>query len=110
MGQTSYGAWVLNTIIYGPLAIEERLGEYLTKHKMYLQDPLSCDRCVPYRNPHIIMESDEVMTTDQFDSVPRVSEIERIDSGPDLLAQLMVDEVPLPETDGPGSVRTALFR
>jgi SWI/SNF-related matrix-associated actin-dependent regulator of chromatin subfamily A3 len=104
-------SWFLNIIIFGRECLGERLGEYLSKHKMYLQDPLGCERCVPYRNPHIIQpESCETLMTDSFDSAGGDIEIERLEAGPDLLAQLMEDDIPLPETEAPDIVKTALFR
>lgn len=87
------------------------MGEYLSKHKMYLQDPHGCERYVPYRNPHIIQPiSGETVMTDSFDSVIGSLEIERLEAGPDLLAQLMEDDIPLPETEAPDIVKTALFQ
>ncbi|KAH8590621.1 SNF2 family N-terminal domain-containing protein [Bisporella sp. PMI_857] len=104
-------SWFLNIIIYGTEDLEEKVGEYLSKHKMYLQDPLGCERCIPYRNPHIIPpESGETVMTDSFDSALGDLEIERLEVGPDLLAQLVGDEIPLPEMEAPDIVQTALFR
>lgn len=78
---------------------------------MYLQDPRGCNRSVQYRNPHIFpSESDEIVMTDSFDSGPENLEIEQLNTGPDLLAQLMEDSDLLLETESPDAVRTALFR
>lgn len=104
-------SWVLNIIIFGREGLEEKVGEYLSMHKMYLQDPLGCERCVPYRNPHIVQpDSGEIVMTSSFDSPLEDQEIERLEAGPDLLAQLMEDEISLPETDAPVIVKTDLFR
>jgi len=104
-------SWVLNIIIFGREGLEEMVGEYLSMHKMYLQDPLGCERCVPYRNPHIIQpDSSEIVMASSFDSLLEEQEIERLETGPDLLAQLMENEIPLPETEAPGIVKTDLFR
>jgi SWI/SNF-related matrix-associated actin-dependent regulator of chromatin subfamily A3 len=104
-------SWTLNIIIYGPLALEEPIGDYLSQRQMYLQDPLGCNRCVPYRNPHIIQpESGEATMTDSFELSPDHLAIERLDVAPDILAQLMQDEKPLPETDSPKDIITPLFR
>ena len=103
-------SWFLNIIIFGTEALEEKVGEYLSKRKMYLQDPMGCERCVPYRNPHIIPpDSGEIMMTEIFDSALGNLEIERLEAGPDLLEQLMEDDIPLPETGTPGIVKTSLF-
>jgi SWI/SNF-related matrix-associated actin-dependent regulator of chromatin subfamily A3 len=55
-------------------------------------------------------ESDEIMMSDSFDSALGNLEIERLEAGPDLLAQLMKDDVPLPETEAPSIITTSLFR
>jgi hypothetical protein len=78
---------------------------------MYLQDPLGCERSVPYRNPHIIQpDSDEIVMADLFDSTFENIEVERLEAGPDLLAQLMEDDIQLPETEAPDVIKTTLFR
>jgi hypothetical protein len=57
----------LNIIIFGRECLEEKVGEYLSKRKMYLQDPLGCERRVPYRNPYVIQPiSSESVMTDSF--------------------------------------------
>jgi len=48
--------------------------------------------------------------TDSFDLVPGNLEIERLEAGPDLLAQLIEDDIPLPEAEVPGIVKTTLFQ
>jgi SWI/SNF-related matrix-associated actin-dependent regulator of chromatin subfamily A3 len=102
-------SWFLNVIIYGTVALQEIIAGFLSKHRMYLQDPVNCDRHVLYRNPHMISLGDVVMT-DSFDSPLATLEIERLNVGPDLLAQLMEEQVPLLETEAPGIVITPLFR
>jgi len=104
--------WYLNGILYGPPHLEEAIGEFLSKNQMYLQDPLGCDRRLPYRNPHIIpSETGEILMTDPLRSLARNLEIERLDVGPDLLAKLMVDdEAPLAETEATDIVTTKLYR
>lgn len=103
-------SWFLNVIIFGPAGLEDKIGAYLERHKMYLQDPIGCERCVPYRNPHIIPpDSDDTIMADVFDSTLGDLEIERLEAGPDLLAQLMEGEIPLPETEAPQTVTTPLF-
>jgi SWI/SNF-related matrix-associated actin-dependent regulator of chromatin subfamily A3 len=79
---------------------------------MYLQDPLGCDRRVPYRNPHIMPpETGEILMTDPLRSLAGNLEIERLDVGPDLLAKLMADdEAPLGETEATDIVTTKLYR
>jgi SWI/SNF-related matrix-associated actin-dependent regulator of chromatin subfamily A3 len=102
--------WYLNIIIFGTEKLGENIGEYLSNRKMYLQDPVGCTRSVAYRNPHIFPpDSGETVMTDSFDLTSENLEIERLNVGPDLLAQLMEDETPLAETEAPGIVTTALF-
>ena len=109
--EKSSQSWFLNIIIFGTEDLEEKVGEYLSKRKMYLQDPIGCERCVSYRNPHVIPpDSGETVMTDSFDSALGNLEISRLKAGPDLLAQLMEDEIPLPETEAPDIVKTTLFR
>lgn len=102
--------WFLDIILFGPSGLEEVIGNYLSGIKMYLQDPVGCSRHVLYRNPHIIPpESGDVVMADSFDTTTNL-EIERLEAVPDLLAQLMQDEIPLAETEPPSSVKTPLFR
>jgi SWI/SNF-related matrix-associated actin-dependent regulator of chromatin subfamily A3 len=109
-GKTSQ-PWFLNAILFGTLAMEKTVGDYLSGYRMYLQDPLCCERSVQYRNPHIIPpEPGEVIMTDSFNCLPGNLEVERLEVGPDLLAQLMEDELLLTETEAPSIVKTALFR
>lgn len=102
--------WFLNAILYGPPHFEEPVGDFLSKHQMYLQDPLGCDRRVPYRNPHILSpETGEILMTDSITYPLKDDDIERLEVGPDLLTQLMRDEIPIAETEAPDIVTTKLF-
>ncbi len=93
------------------MAIEEAVGDFLSRRRMYLQDPLGCDRNVLYRNPHITYHGmEDIVMTELLESAPGTLEIERLEVGPDLLAQLMEDEDPLQETEAPTGVETHLFR
>ncbi|KAH7355342.1 SNF2 family N-terminal domain-containing protein, partial [Rhexocercosporidium sp. MPI-PUGE-AT-0058] len=101
--------WLLYIIIYGPTSIGDSVGQLLSRHRMYLQDPIGCDRVVPYRNPHAI----ELLTaqyTEKSDSSPIKLVVERSDVGPDLLSQLMLDGPVRLETEPPESVSTPLLR
>jgi SWI/SNF-related matrix-associated actin-dependent regulator of chromatin subfamily A3 len=103
--------WSLNAILYGPVALEETVGDFLSKRRVYLQDPIGCDRNVPYQNPHILPpETEDVIMTGSLEKMPGSVEIEQLEVGPDLLAQLMENEDPLDETDAPAGVTTPLFR
>jgi len=102
--------WSLNVIIYGTVALEDILSRYLSQNRIYLQDPVDCERNVVYRNPHMISKGGGIMMTDSFKTPPATVEIERLSGGPDLLAQLMAEQTPLPEMEAPPTVTTTLFR
>lgn len=102
--------WRLNIIIYGTVALEDTVGRHLSKHRAYLQDPVDCERNVLYRNPHMISNSGNIVTTDSFATRETRVEIERLNVGPDLLAQLMAEQTTLEETEPPSIVTTPLFR
>ena len=101
--------WFLNVIIYGTVAIEDAVDQYLSRNRAYLQDPIDCKRNVLYRNPHMISHDGKVLMTDSFKASVSSLEIERLSVGPDLLAQLMAEQSPLPETEPPDVVTTSLF-
>jgi hypothetical protein len=43
----------LNINISGPSLNGERVGEILSDHDLFLQDPLQREECHPYKNPHV---------------------------------------------------------
>lgn len=108
-GRQKAKLWSLKAIIYGPVALEDTIGDFLSSYGMYLQDPLGCNRRVPYRNPHLFSDEPDEIMTDSFQSPLPDIEIERLDVGLGLLAQLMEDEAPLEETEAPPIVTTDLF-
>ena len=99
----------LCTIIYGPFRIFDAVGDYVSQCRLYLQDPLYCNRDVPYRNPHLLSGLDEGPPMASSFCRPRVPlEVEEMDSRPDLFA-LLRNEDPLPETDAPAALSTTLY-
>jgi hypothetical protein len=58
----------------------------------------------------MISKGGEIVMTDIFKTPPTSIEIERLSVGPDLLAQLMAEQTPLPEMESPTTVTTTLFR
>ena len=54
---------ILNSIIYGSLDAFREVGVYLAEEGRFLQDPSSCERDVPYRNPHRLTGLDEHVPT-----------------------------------------------
>jgi hypothetical protein len=101
--------WFLNVTIYGTVALEDVVGQHLSKHRMYLQDPVDCARNVIYRNPHMITRSESVVMTESFTSPQTSVEIEQLSMGPQLLAQLMEEQRPLEETEPSPLLTTELF-
>jgi SWI/SNF-related matrix-associated actin-dependent regulator of chromatin subfamily A3 len=102
--------WNLNVVIYGIISLEDVIGQYLSKYRTYLQDPVDCERNVIYRNPHMISKCGEIVMTDTFKTPSMSIEIERLSVGPYLLAQLMAEQTPLLEMESPTTVTTTLFR
>ncbi|KAK0110161.1 hypothetical protein ONS95_002813 [Cadophora gregata] len=103
-------SWTLRVILYGPPDLEDIIGQFLSGQKIYLQDPVHCDRCVPYRNPHVIQPATgEVLRTNMFEPHAANLEIERLEASSDLLSQLMGNAVQLPETEPSDIVKTTLF-
>lgn len=77
---------------------------------MYLQDPIGCERRVPYKNPHILPPEDEdIVMTDFVDNPLSNLGVELLEVGPDLLAELVKDEEALSETEPSSVVTTPLF-
>lgn len=44
----------LRITIYGPKKMFSKLGEFVNKCGCYLEDPVDCDRNVPYMNPQLL--------------------------------------------------------
>jgi hypothetical protein len=63
------------------LALEDAVGLYLSKHRMYLQDPIDCERNVLYKNPHMISQGGNIVMTDAYNTPPATIEIERVSVG-----------------------------
>lgn len=58
--------YLVNVIVYGPKEFCKGVGNYLVKYKMFLQDPLRCDRDVSYHSPHLLSLTQEVVMTSSF--------------------------------------------
>lgn len=43
-----------SAILYGPQTMADAVGDFLDRCGLYLQEPLGCDRNVPYLNPHCL--------------------------------------------------------
>lgn len=100
---------LLCMITYGPFQLFDAVSKFVSQCELYLQDPLHCNRDVPYRNPHLISGlDDEPSMTFSFDG-PRVPvQVEEMGSRPDL-STLLRSEDPLPETEAPPALCTTLY-
>ena len=100
---------LLCIIIYGPFHLFEAVGDFVSQCEMYLQDPLHCDRDVPYRNPHLLSGLDEEPPMTSSFIHHRVSlAVEKASTRPDLFA-LLRSEDPLPESLAPPALATTLY-
>lgn len=103
--------YLMNVIIYGPVELCEPVGEYLSKCRMFLQEPTQCDRDVPYQNPHILAEAPEIVMTSSLivEQAKDKVEVETMDSPKDLFSQLSSDDH-LQLTATPSALRTSLYK
>lgn len=99
----------MNTIIYGPKVLCDNVGDYLAKCKIYLQDPVGCDRDVLYSNPQSLSRSEKHITTYELASLNATSDVERVISQDDIFSELSSDDY-LTLTEAPSSVITELYR
>jgi hypothetical protein len=92
--------------VYGPADLSNDIGDFFQSCDLYLQDPVECDRNVPYINPHCMATEEEPpMTFDlQLSSGQTSSKIME----PDFLDTL-VTPLRLPELDTPQGLRTELL-
>lgn len=97
----------LSIIIYGPRDYLRSLGDFMTQCGRYLEDPIGCDRNVPYLNPQCLfsMHGNPPMTfelTDAFD----VGAEDKMDYS-DILAGFQTTDI-LFETPTPDLLQTTL--
>jgi hypothetical protein len=100
--------YLANAIIYGPVDLCEQVGNYLSQCKMFLQDPIQCERDVPYLNPHLLAESPDVVMTSAFAVRPSSVEVETLDAPQDFFSQLS-DDHHLQLTKTPNAICTPLY-
>jgi hypothetical protein len=84
----------------------ERIGKFFELVDIYLQDPVFCNRDVPYRNPHVLAEEDGIITTSSLSST---QQLEYFITPGDIFDQLLISDR-LPEAETPQSIRTMLHR
>lgn len=100
----------LCAIIYGPFRLFDCVGAFVSQCELYLQDPVHCNRNVPYRNPHLLSGLDEEPPmTISFNETRVPVDVEEMSSRPDLCT-LLRSEDPLPETEAPPALCTMLYR
>ena len=99
----------LCVVIYGAFHLFEDVGQFLEDEKVYLQDPIGCNRIVEYRNPHRLSSLDEevVMTSMDMAACPNVSEC--VTEVADLLSGFENGES-LPEEKDPVQLLTQLHK
>jgi hypothetical protein len=54
---------LISAILYGPKSLYEDIGSFCEESEIYLQDPLDCDRDVPYCNPHRLSSDQDACYT-----------------------------------------------
>lgn len=99
---------LINAILYGPEELCEPVGEYLTKCRIFLQDPLQNDRDVVYRNPHILSRTEEVVLISELAIETSESQAKGLDNPHDLFSELSKDDH-LSLTEAPYVVCTELY-
>lgn len=103
-------AVTLCVIIYSPKSLSVEVGDWLADYQLYLQDPIHCDRNVPYENPHLLRSDDEkpVMTS-SLEAHTTIIHAETAIAAPNLF-ELLNQEHNLKETEQPMEVLTPLHR
>ena len=96
-------------IVYGSYFFFDAVGEFFQKWRVYLQDPVQCDRNVPYRNPHRLSGLDDnVCMTLELEN-QRILESRRLPGFYDPSEIWVTKDIKL-ETEGPDILRTKLYR
>jgi len=99
---------LINAIIYGPDALCQAMGDYLTKCGIFLQDPLQNDRDVVYRNPHILSRSEEIVLISELKIETSDGQSKGLENPHDLFSELSKDDH-LSLTEAPSEVSTELY-
>jgi len=113
----------LDIILYGPPELagaiydfiqecNENLQELQEEHMLYLQDPIGCNRDVPYQNPQKLppLDATSVMFTSQLTQrLQNPIDLEDIEPRPELL-DLLDSQEDLFEASQPAAISTPLER
>jgi SWI/SNF-related matrix-associated actin-dependent regulator of chromatin subfamily A3 len=110
----------LDIILYGPISLSDALCSFIDEcneqfeddQKLYLQDPVLCDRNVPYCNPQRLPPLDPTSVVFTFDLAnlrQKATEFEDLAPRPELL-DLLNSQEDLPEAAQPPAILTSLAR
>jgi hypothetical protein len=92
--------------VFGRPYMFERIGKFFQLVNVYLQDPVFCNRDVPYRNPHVLAEEDGIIATSSLYST---QQLEHFITPGDIFDQFLISDR-LPEAETPQAIRTILHR
>lgn len=99
---------LINAIVYGPEALCEPMGEYLTKCGIFLQDPVQNDVDVIYKNPHILLRSEKIVLISELTIETSDNQAKGLENPHDLFSELSKDDH-LSLTEAPSEVSTELY-
>lgn len=91
--------------VFGNEVLAEEFGVFFEKLVIYLQDPVACNRNVPYRNPHLLAQDDKVVMTSSLGPKPNVE----IFVTPADIFDTLLYTGNLPEAECPTMLRTPLL-
>ena len=95
-------------IVYGPMNAHESVGNFFQECELYLQDPIGCDKNVPYCNPHRFgFASDPLCMTFDLRSSQMHAKVTTISSHD--MFDTIFSSVHLSECDTPSMLRTSLL-
>ena len=101
--------YLMNTIIYGPKGLRDNVGDYLLECRIYLQDPVDCDRNVLYSNPQCLCRTGDRIMTYELASLNAAPDVEKAISQDDIFSELSCDDH-LSLTEAPDAIDTTLYR
>ena len=98
-------------VLYGPAALSDTVGSFLTRCHIYLQDPANCNLNVPYFNPQCLSREDcrIIYTLDLGNCSDMESSAFGISANPiDLFADSALQET-LADSETPDTLSTELY-
>jgi SWI/SNF-related matrix-associated actin-dependent regulator of chromatin subfamily A3 len=98
----------VSVIIYGPVEMFDDIGVFFQECGLYLQDPIACDRNVPYCNPHrLSVPDDQIQLTFDLMQSRSDSSMRQLHKSDSLDGLIIPRE--LPELETPHLLRTQLL-